>query len=119
MFPFAIPAVGGMMQGLLGSGAASGGMANLVGQGANAASGIGLSNSAPNMATLVGQSANEVSKMGMMPNAGGMTTTGQNQQNTQMPMVQANPSGDPLMSKNSLLNGIGGPLMQFFGMGGQ
>ena len=118
MFPFAIPAVGGMMEGLLGSGAASGGMANLVGQGANAASGIGLSNSAPNMATLVGQGANEVSKMGLMPNAGGMTTTGQNQQNTSMPMVQANAGNDPLMSKNSLLNGIGGPLKQFFGFGG-
>jgi len=92
MFPAFL---GSMMQGLMGNGAAGavGNIANAVG----------------NM--------DDTSKINSMPNAGGMTTTGQNQQNTSMPMVQANPSGDPLMNQSSLLNG--GGLLQMFGLGGR
>ena len=125
MFQF-LPAIGGMLEGLLGSGAASGaagaaggmmgggatggGIANVVGQGANEANAIGLANSTPNIATLVGQGANEVSKMGTMPSVGGLTSSGQN--GPALPgLMQAQAPGhqnDPLMQGGGMFQKIFG-----------
>lgn len=95
MFPAFL---GSMMQGLMGNGAAG-----AVGNIANAVGNI-----------------DDTSKINTMPSTGGMMPNNPNGQNVVggMPMVQANPGNDPLMSSSSLLNGIGGPLKQFFGFGG-
>lgn len=117
MFQF-LPA---MMNGLLGSGAL-GSTAAGVNNAANAVSGAvgGASGEMPSIASIVNQGADAVSKIGQMPTVGGMS--GQNGSAPQlgnMPMIQPDAANDPLMSKNSLLNGIGGPISQFFGMGGK
>ena len=99
MFPAFL---GSMMQGLMGGGAG--------------AAGGGMLSGIPGM---VSDAANAVGKVSQMPGMGGLQMPGGQQgQQGGAPMVQANPAADPLMSSNSLLNGIGGPLKQFFGMGG-
>lgn len=98
----------GLMNGLLGGSGGIGGVARggVMGAGGNS----------PGMAAFgrdIVQGTN-TSPMASMPSVGGFTGSGQNgqqqaQAGQQMPAMQ-----DPLMSKDSLLNGIGG-ITSFFG----
>lgn len=98
MFPW----LAGMMNGL--AGGAAGGIGGLAKGGV-----MGAGGNSPGMAAFgrdIVQGTN-TSPMASMPSVGGFTGSGQNGQ--QMPQMQ-----DPLMSKDSLLNGIGG-ITSFFG----
>ena len=126
MFPF----LGGMLSGLLGSGAgsaAASGLGGMAGGAAGNLAGIGEMASAGGLiAPASGKGdppANPVLNSGGAnagtPQSGSPGGMGQAPAQGQSPLMQPiTPVNDPLMSSNSLLNGIGGPLKQFFGMGG-
>lgn len=150
MFPF----LGGMLSGLLGSGAGSaaasglGGMAangmgsgaagNLAGIGQMAGSGqqfgaggapVAKAAFSPDGVALrgdngellnLGQNAPGGGNAAGTPQSGSPGGMGQGPTQGQSPLMQLPTMNgqDPLMSSNSLLNGIGGPMKQFFGMGG-
>lgn len=105
MFPW----LAGMMNGL--AGGAAGGIGGLAKGGV-----MGAGGNSPGMAAFgrdIVQGTN-TSPMASMPSVGGFTGSGQNgqqqaQAGQQMPVMQ-----DPLMNKDSLLNGIGG-ITSFFG----
>ena len=98
----------GLMNGLMGG---SGGIGGLARGGV-----MGAGGNSPSMAAFgrdIVQGTN-TSPMASMPSVGGFTGNGQNQQQ-QAQGQQMQPMQDPLMSKDSLLNGIGG-ITSFFGL---
>lgn len=61
----------------------------------------------------VANTANVIGNLQKMPSAGGFTSSGPQQQQTQQ--AQAPMSSDPMMDKDSLINGGVGVLKNFFG----
>lgn len=119
MFQF-LPAIGGMMEGLLGSGAA-GGMAgggmmqvgaapSAVGNAASVIGNIGGNQGGGDIANAVANAAGSVSKVGQMPSVGGMTSNGQS--GPALPgLMQAQAPGhqnDPLMQGGGMWQKIFG-----------
>ena len=91
----------GLMNGLMGG---SGGIGGLARGGV-----MGAAGNSPGIAAFgrdIVQGTN-TSPMASMPSVGGFTGNGQNQQQ-QAQGQQMQPMQDPLMNKDSLLNGIGG-----------
>lgn len=123
MFQF-LPAIGGMMEGLLGGASAAGGAGGMAGGGmmqagaapsavGNAASvigNIGGNQGGGDIANIVANAADSVSKVGQMPSVGGMTSNGQS--GPALPgLMQAQAPGhqnDPLMQGGGMWQKIFG-----------
>lgn len=121
MFQF-LPAIGGMMEGLLGGASgAAGGMAgggmmqagaapSAVGNAASVIGNIGGNQGGGDIANVVANAADSVSKVGQMPSVGGLTSSGQN--GPALPgLMQAQAPGhqnDPLMQGGGMFQKIFG-----------
>ena len=66
----------------------------------------------------VGNAMNSNNNVQKMPDAGGFTSSGSAQQQGQQAQAPMMGGQDPLMNKDSLLNGGVGVLKNFFGFGG-